>query len=653
MDNIRRSIHLLSVVVFCGTGLVSLSKTADVSTVAGATGEELRREADGASQAPSGAGSSNAPSPTVRAGPGKYNVLGWFTRNQTPEQVARINEQKRLRQAELAGRELELEKRSGQLQEKERHLLAHRKQRPLFRFRDVVNAIDRDNRDAKKDLETLYSSLDDVRSELVKAKAQLSGKSPRSDSDAESKAELTELIANLNEEIVLLRLKADHLESLIELRTEAARIDKALESIAVNPRPTVHLLVEKARGMADEERKSAQSRLAMEQARQLRDEITPSLQLLRSKQDELVQHIQLLESKYELSRDRAMRTDAAIGKIRRPLIEKRIETLHAQLAALEDSLVVFGHMRELYDAEQAVLRMDFDELLRRYAQRVLLPLAAIVFLLILYFVIVRVGLPRLYHRDRLFIARRVGKYLVVMAILLVLISFFFEDLRPFATALGIAGAAVVIALQDLFASFAGWFVIVLSNKMRVGDRIEVDGKRGDVLDIQLLRTTLLELNTWLEVDEPTGRVIVIPNSFVFKEKMMNFTHVHPYLWNKIDITVTYETPAREAEALLRRILEEETRTEFQAAREGGWMMERVYGVPDTDYEPKVFSVIAESGVLFRLLYVSHYRRVSSMRSRINTRIIAEFESDKRMGLAYPTHREIRTGDGWGDRRQGG
>jgi small-conductance mechanosensitive channel len=640
MDWIRRSFVGLSVLAICGTSYAALSKTTDVSKVEDTTGGGIRREDAVAIHAVSGP--SNESSTATQAAPGKYNILGWFTRNQTTDQVARINEQKRLRRAELDNREVELERRSGQLQEKEKHLMARRERRPLFRFRNVVNAIDRDNRDARKDLGKLYSSQDDLRSELVKAKAELSSLSQRREMDAGAKAELTETIANLNEDILLLRLRADHLESLIELRAEAARIDKELDSMAVNPRPTVRLLVEKARAMTDEDRKNAKSHLAMEQTRQLRDEITPALQLMESQQGELVKQIQLLENKYELTRDRTTRADAAIGRIRHPLIAKRIETLRAQVAVIEESLVVLGHMHELYDAERAVLRMDFDELLRRYAQRVLLPLSAIVVLVFLYYVIVRLGLPRLYHRDRLFVARRVGKYLVVMAILLVLVSFFFEDLRPFATALGIAGAAVVIALQDLFASFAGWFVIVLSNKMRVGDRVEVDGKRGDVLDIQLLRTTLLELNTWLEVDEPTGRVIVIPNSFVFKEKMMNFTHVHPFLWNKIDITVTYETPAREAEALLRRILEEETREEFQAAREGGGLMERVYGVQDTVYEPKVFSVISDSGVLFRLLYVSHYRRVSSTRSRINARIIAEFEADKRMALAYPTHREIRT-----------
>ena len=644
MTTTRRLILFLSALVFCAAPPPARAATSDITTAASATSQAARVTGEIALQAPAEepAATSNAVPETAPTVPRKRNLLSWFSRNRTPEQLAQIEAEKRQRQADLEDREVEHERRTGQLQERERTLLAHREQRPLFRLRDVVDAIDRDNRDAKKDLDKLYASMDDLRSELVKAKAQLAGKQSRHELDPESEAELTGTIENLNEDIVLLRVKADHLVNLIDLRVEAARIDKAVGSIAVNPRPSVHLLVEKYAAMAGEERRNTESRLAMERARQFRDDITPALELLQSKLGVLVQHIPLMESKYDLTHDRAIRAEIAVGKVHRRLIEKRIDILRAQVAALEDGLVVFGHLHELYGAELAVLRADFDTLLNGYAQRVLFPLALVIALALIQFVIGRSILPRLYHRDRLFVARRVGRYLTVMAVLLVLITFFFEDLRPFATALGIAGAALVIALQDLFSSFAGWFVIVLGGKMRVGDRIEVDGKRGDVLDIQLLRTTLLELGTWLEVDEPTGRVIVIPNSFVFKEKMMNFTHVHPYIWNKIDITVTYESPMREAEALLRRILEEETREEFQSAREGAVLMEHVYGVPDTVYEPKAFSLIVDSGILFRLLYVSHYRRVSSTRTRINARIIAEFEADKRMGLAYPTHREIRT-----------
>ena len=79
-------------------------------------------------------------------------------------------------------------------------------------------------------------------------------------------------------------------------------------------------------------------------------------------------------------------------------------------------------------------------------------------------------------------------------------------------------------------------------KLNIGDRLEVDGTRGDVIDIQLLRTTLVEINGWLGVDQPTGRVILIPNNFVFKNKVFNYTHGHPFIWGKIEVTVTYSTP---------------------------------------------------------------------------------------------------------------
>ena len=215
-------------------------------------------------------------------------------------------------------------------------------------------------------------------------------------------------------------------------------------------------------------------------------------------------------------------------------------------------------------------------------------------------------------------------------------------IKQVATVLGIASAAVVIALQDLCSAFAGWFVIVGSRKFVVGDRVEIDGMRGDIIDIQLLRTTLVEVNNWLGVDEPTGRVVLIPNNFVFKTKVFNYSHVHPFIWNKVDITVTYETPALEAHTLLRRILEEETTDEFKKAQKGASAMETKYGVLDTVYQPKTYMFIADSGVMFSLVYCCHYRDNGATRNRINKRIVEEFAKDPRMQLAYPTHREVRT-----------
>jgi small-conductance mechanosensitive channel len=233
-------------------------------------------------------------------------------------------------------------------------------------------------------------------------------------------------------------------------------------------------------------------------------------------------------------------------------------------------------------------------------------------------------------------------YLVFLLVLLVLSVFFLEDIKAIATVLGIAGAALVIALQDLCSSFAGWFVIVASGKVKVGDRIEIDGHLGDVIDIQLLRVTLIEVNNWLGIDEPTGRIVVVPNSFIFKSKVLNYSHVHPYIWSRLDITVTFETPAAEAQELLSRILTEETREEFAKAAHAATDMERRYGIADTTYQPKVYSTIADSGVTFSLLYVSHYRQRTAARNRLNERIVAEFGKRPHCAFAYPTERHIPT-----------
>ena len=168
-----------------------------------------------------------------------------------------------------------------------------------------------------------------------------------------------------------------------------------------------------------------------------------------------------------------------------------------------------------------------------------------------------------------------------------------------------------------------------------------------MLDIQLLRTTLVELNNWLGVDQPTGRVFIVPNNFVFKSRVFNYSHGHPYTWGVVDVTVTYATPVASALAVFQKVLEEETREAFAEARQAAGVMERRYGVEDADYHPKVYTRIAENGVTFSLLYVCHYRQTPMMRNRINRRLIAELETHSHIRLAYPTRQLVTAADSAG------
>ena len=361
------------------------------------------------------------------------------------------------------------------------------------------------------------------------------------------------------------------------------------------------------------------------------------LELARQKLAKFDEELQLLERQTSFLHrnpqlDQLLATQRAqqqfIG-LRMPFLTQQVDALHLSGDFLRSQRDLLAHDIKLLDEQAAALRAA-------YVDRLLPPVTAIAVIILIYLLSSRLILPHRYKKEELFMARRLGRYGTFLVITVILVLYLMEDLQMIATTLGLVSAAVVISLQDVCASFFGWSVIMLSRKFIIGDRLEIEGTRGDVLDIQLLRTTLLEVNNWLGVDQPTGRVVVFPNNFIFKSKFFNFSHGHPYVWGKVEVTITYSTPVAEATLLFERVLEEETRENFVEAQRASSVMQQRYGVEDAEYTPKIYTRITDSGITFSLIYVSHYRRSSSTRNRINLRLIAELEKRTQIQLAYNT-----------------
>ena len=113
-------------------------------------------------------------------------------------------------------------------------------------------------------------------------------------------------------------------------------------------------------------------------------------------------------------------------------------------------------------------------------------------------------------------------------------------------ALGILAAGLAFALQEVIGSIAGWVTIVTGRPFAIGDRIETGGIRGDVVDISVLRTTLMEIGNWLGGDHNTGRIVTVSNAFIFKEPLFNYSrHLH-YVWDEIEVPITYESDWQQA-----------------------------------------------------------------------------------------------------------
>ena len=526
---------------------------------------------------------------------------------------------------------------------KEHALTERQAHQASYRLQEALRAISTDVSTPSNELSRIdygLRRLKDQRSELERSRNELF---TATQTNVQQVAELDQQLRAADEEIAARMLEREAAETRARLVSEASRIDEALRSTERNPAVTLRLLREKQtrRNLTQKGWQDAEEVLVLN--RQRREGLAAALALAQEKMTHLDVEEALLNRRSGGLRS-LFRSVPLIfsGNVEKKYLLKRIPFLQQQLAAMDEIIGLNIKLRDLLDYEAAYLQGEHATLLARFELRLLWPAGILVVLLIGYLLFSRMLVRRLLAKDQQIVGRRVAGYLCTFAGLVVLVTFFFEDLRSVATILGIASAAVVIALQDMCSAFAGWFVIMSGRKFAVGHRVEIDGQRGDVIDIQLLRTTLLEIDNWLGVDEPTGRIIVVPNSFVFRSKFFNYSFLHPFIWSKLDITVTFETSPSEAETVLRRVLEEETQEEFAAARAAARTHEQHYGVADAVYQPKFYVYIADSGVQFRLVYCAHYRRVGATRNRINSRILKEFEANPRLQFAYPTERHIPT-----------
>lgn len=117
------------------------------------------------------------------------------------------------------------------------------------------------------------------------------------------------------------------------------------------------------------------------------------------------------------------------------------------------------------------------------------------------------------------VVRKVTGYAVNALVALVITGIWLEHVGNLSVALGILGAGLAFALQEVIGSIAGWVTILTGRPLTIGDRIETGGIRGDVVDISVLRTTLMEIGNWLGGDHNTGRIVTVSNAFIFKEPL--------------------------------------------------------------------------------------------------------------------------------------
>src|SRR5229473_3840919 len=157
--------------------------------------------------------------------------------------------------------------------------------------------------------------------------------------------------------------------------------------------------------------------------------------------------------------------------------------------------------------------------------------------------------------------------LQVFAVLFILLVIFGPP-SQLGTFLGLAGAGLTVALKDFIVGFLGWFVLMGKNGIRLGDWVEINGVTGEVIEIGLFHTVLLETGNWTDSGHPTGRRVTFTNSFAIEGHYFNFSTSGQWLWDELQIIVpTGQDPYPIVAAIQKKVLEATSEGAQQAETE--------------------------------------------------------------------------------------
>jgi len=261
--------------------------------------------------------------------------------------------------------------------------------------------------------------------------------------------------------------------------------------------------------------------------------------------------------------------------------------------------------------------------------------------LIVIIVLVRIGQRSLGRyiqgTETRYRARKAVTILGYLLAFLFLGAVFSEKIGQFTVAFGVAGAGIAFALQEVIASVAGWLAVSFGGYYGTGDRIQLGGIRGDVIDIGVLRTTLMECGQWVNGDLYNGRIVRVSISFVFKEPVFNYSAHFPFLWDEVMVPIKYGCDYRMARRIIERVAGEVVGEYARGARKAWGDVVSKYLIDDARVDPVVTMAANQNWIEFTLRYVVDYKMRRGTKDRIFTRILEEIDkTDDQVGIAAST-----------------
>ena len=245
----------------------------------------------------------------------------------------------------------------------------------------------------------------------------------------------------------------------------------------------------------------------------------------------------------------------------------RIGSERAQLASVNAELQSLTDLGQRYADWQALARTRALSILHRILPR-LAAIAAAVLVLLFLDGWLSAGFAHLrIDRRQLQTLRTVTAVALQLAALSVVALVVMGPPTQLSTFLGLAGAGLTIALKDFLVAFIGWLVLMGKNGIRIGDWVEIDGVAGEVTELGIFHTVLLETGNWTDSSHPTGRRVTFTNSFAIQGHYFNFSTTGQWLWDELDLVVPAGRDVSEVVGTITKAVSEATAPDAALAEE--------------------------------------------------------------------------------------
>ena len=220
------------------------------------------------------------------------------------------------------------------------------------------------------------------------------------------------------------------------------------------------------------------------------------------------------------------------------------------------------------------------------------------------------------HRERFLV--RLGLRIFGAAIVLLII---FGPPSQTPTMIGLATAGLTVVLKDFVVAFFGWFVLMGRNGVRVGDWVEIKGVGGEVIEVGLFKTVLLEMGNWTNTGHPTGRRVSFMNGYAIEGVYFNFSTAGQWLWDELQVTVPAGADPYAVASRIREIVEAETESDAQIAEQDWERITKQYGTRTFSARPAVDLRPGTTGLDVQVRYITRGPQRYEVKSRLLGKIV--------------------------------